>query len=144
MTNKNLTRARFYDEEWTSMASYPAMMCGCLSLTRPRPARGLQWIEVGGEKTDARLGQGADVEAEAEIARRVVPGLGAKGGCRNALEAWGDSWLRNHDPARRADVATVLHYAPRTYVMEQGSIALEGTSEELGSNDEVRWAYLEV
>jgi branched-chain amino acid transport system ATP-binding protein len=42
------------------------------------------------------------------------------------------------------NVTAALRYASRAYVMEQGRIALEGTSEELRSNDEVRRAYLGV
>ena len=39
-------------------------------------------------------------------------------------------------------VAEALHYANRGYVLESGRIALEGTHEELKSNDRVRQAYL--
>jgi branched-chain amino acid transport system ATP-binding protein len=42
------------------------------------------------------------------------------------------------------NVTAALRYASRTYLMEQGRIALEGTSEELRSNDEVRRAYLGI
>lgn len=39
-------------------------------------------------------------------------------------------------------VAEALHYASRGYVLEAGRIALEGTHEELKSNDRIRQAYL--
>jgi branched-chain amino acid transport system ATP-binding protein len=39
-------------------------------------------------------------------------------------------------------VAEALHYASRGYVMEAGRIALEGTHDELRSNDRIRQAYL--
>lgn len=39
-------------------------------------------------------------------------------------------------------VAEALHFASRGYVMEAGRIALEGTHDELRSNDRIRQAYL--
>ncbi len=39
-------------------------------------------------------------------------------------------------------VAEALHYASRGYVLEAGRIALEGTHDELKSNDRIRQAYL--
>ncbi len=42
------------------------------------------------------------------------------------------------------NVTAALRYASRAYVLEHGRIALEGTSEELKDNDEVRRAYLGV
>ncbi|HWA12027.1 MAG TPA: ABC transporter ATP-binding protein [Burkholderiales bacterium] len=39
-------------------------------------------------------------------------------------------------------VAEALHFASRGYVLESGRIALEGTHEELRSNDRIRQAYL--
>ena len=39
-------------------------------------------------------------------------------------------------------VAEALHYASRGYVLEAGRIVLEGTHDELRSNDRVRQAYL--
>lgn len=39
-------------------------------------------------------------------------------------------------------VAEALHYANRGYVLEAGRIALEGTHDELKSNDRIRQAYL--
>jgi branched-chain amino acid transport system ATP-binding protein len=39
-------------------------------------------------------------------------------------------------------VAEALHFASRGYVLEGGRIALEGTHEELRSNDRIRQAYL--
>ena len=39
-------------------------------------------------------------------------------------------------------VAEALHFANRTYVMETGRVALEGSPEELRNNDRVRQAYL--
>jgi branched-chain amino acid transport system ATP-binding protein len=39
-------------------------------------------------------------------------------------------------------VAEALHFASRGYVLESGHIALEGTHEELRSNDRIRQAYL--
>lgn len=39
-------------------------------------------------------------------------------------------------------VAEALHFASRGYVLEGGRIALEGTHDELKSNDRVRQAYL--
>ncbi|MEI6839598.1 MAG: ATP-binding cassette domain-containing protein, partial [Alcaligenaceae bacterium] len=39
-------------------------------------------------------------------------------------------------------VAEALHYADRGYVLESGKIVLEGTPDELKSNDRVRRAYL--
>jgi len=42
------------------------------------------------------------------------------------------------------NVIAALRYASRAYVMEQGRIALEGTSDELRNNDEVRRAYLGI
>jgi branched-chain amino acid transport system ATP-binding protein len=42
------------------------------------------------------------------------------------------------------NVTAALRYASRAYVLEHGRVSLEGTSEELRSNDEVRRAYLGV
>ena len=39
-------------------------------------------------------------------------------------------------------VAEALHYADRGYVLESGRVVLEGSPEELKSNDRVRRAYL--
>jgi branched-chain amino acid transport system ATP-binding protein len=39
-------------------------------------------------------------------------------------------------------VAEALHYADRGYVLEAGRVVLEGTHEELKSNDRIRQAYL--
>jgi branched-chain amino acid transport system ATP-binding protein len=39
-------------------------------------------------------------------------------------------------------VAEALHFASRGYVLEAGRIALEGTHDELKSNDRIRQAYL--
>ncbi|HWH48630.1 MAG TPA: ABC transporter ATP-binding protein [Burkholderiales bacterium] len=39
-------------------------------------------------------------------------------------------------------VAEALHYATRGYVLEAGRVVLEGTHDELKSNDRVRQAYL--
>ena len=39
-------------------------------------------------------------------------------------------------------VAEALHYASRGYVLESGRVVLEGTHEELNSNDRIRQAYL--
>jgi len=39
-------------------------------------------------------------------------------------------------------VAEALHYADRGYVLEAGSVVLEGSRDELRSNDRIRQAYL--
>ena len=39
-------------------------------------------------------------------------------------------------------VAEALHYADRGYVLEAGRVVLEGSHDELKSNDRIRQAYL--
>jgi branched-chain amino acid transport system ATP-binding protein len=39
-------------------------------------------------------------------------------------------------------VAEALHFADRGYVLEAGRVVLEGTHDELKSNDRIRQAYL--
>ena len=39
-------------------------------------------------------------------------------------------------------VAEALHYADRGYVLEAGRVVLEGSHDELRSNDRIRQAYL--
>ena len=39
-------------------------------------------------------------------------------------------------------VAEALHFADRGYVLEAGRVVLEGSHDELRSNDRIRQAYL--
>ena len=115
----------------------------CISRSWPSGAPQLAGTLSGGEQQMLAIGRGADGRAPADAPRRAVAGAGAharRGDLRASsatIHAGGTTVLLVEQNANKA-----LSIADYGYVLETGTIALAGDSQQLLRDDRVRRSYL--